>query len=172
MVHIDICQHCEYDQKSLAHLSGIWNQRSSPSRTYRPSLTFPSLGVYGLFVIQVWKCQLSYQNFRSCLVYFISNQVRKMVHIDICQHCEYAQKTFAEHFPNQEAYEPGIWTQRSPYCTTYYHHLRLPHSTMICDLEPTTDNYKFTLDTSLTRTSSLACCILISISSDCLINCQ
>jgi len=33
------------------------------------------------------------------------------------------------------------------YCTTYYRHLQLPHSTMICDLEPATDNYQFTLDT-------------------------
>jgi len=57
------------------------------------------------------------------------------------------------------------------YCTTFYRHLQLPRSTMICDLEPTTDNYQFTLDTSLTRTSSPACCTLISISSDCLINC-
>jgi len=58
------------------------------------------------------------------------------------------------------------------YCNTFYRLLQLPHDTTICDLESTIDNYQFTLDTSLTRTSSLACRILISISSDCLINCQ
>jgi len=28
------------------------------------------------------------------------------------------------------------------YCTTVYRHLQLPHSTTMCDLEPTTDNYQ------------------------------
>jgi len=52
------------------------------------------------------------------------------------------------------------------YCTAFYCHLPLPRSTMICDLETSTDNYQFTLVTSLTLTSSPACCTLISISSD------
>jgi len=58
------------------------------------------------------------------------------------------------------------------YCTTFYRHLQLPRSTMVCDFESTTDNYQLTLDTSQARTSSLTRCTLVSISSDCLINCQ